>query len=96
MNLVIRIKEIEGHCSVYVVNDSFKLIDAYKLVTEKPICMHALAALLPYYNALRVTPTENWGLAGKDSKQNAYIQCLDDQTYTDDGTTIFEIIREES
>jgi uncharacterized repeat protein (TIGR04076 family) len=95
MNLVIRVKEIKGHCPVYEVNDSFKLIEGYKLVSEKPLCMHSLAALLPYYNALTISPPQKWGLAGKDNKNKAYVQCLDAQTYTDGGTVIFEINREE-
>lgn len=94
MNLVIKVKEIKGHCPVYRVNDSFKLIDGYKLVSDKPLCMHSLAALLPHYNALRISSPEQWGLAGKGNKDCAYIQCLDAQSYTDGGTAIFEITRE--
>ncbi len=94
MNLVVRVKEIKGHCPVYEVNDSFKLIEGYKLVSEKPLCMHSLAALLPHYNALRVSPPEKWGLAGKENRNKAYVQCLDAQPYTDGGTAVFEISRE--
>lgn len=96
MDLVIRVKEIKGHCPVYEVNDSFKLIKGYKLVSQKPLCMHSLAALLPHYNALTISPPEEWGLAGKDNIHKAYVQCLDAHTYTDGGTAIFEISREES
>jgi uncharacterized repeat protein (TIGR04076 family) len=95
MNLLVRIKEIKGHCPVYEVNDSFKLIDGYKLVAEKPLCMHALAALTPYYNALRVAPPEKWGLAGKEDPDRAYVQCPDAEPYTDGGTVVFEISRED-
>ena len=77
------------------MGDSFKLIDGYKLVTEKPVCMHSLASLLPHYNALRVAPPEHWGLAGEEHPDRAYIQCLDPQPYTDGGTVIFEISRED-
>jgi uncharacterized repeat protein (TIGR04076 family) len=96
MNLIIRVKEIKGHCPVYRVNDSFQLIDGYKLVSGKPLCMHSLAALLPHYNALTVAPPDTWGLAGKKDKNKAYVQCLDAQQYTDGGTAVFEISREES
>ena len=95
MNLVITVKEIKGHCPVYEANDSFKLIDGYRLVSDKPLCMHSLAALLPHYNALRISSPEQWGLAGKENKNCAYIQCLDAQPYTDGGTVIFEIKKEE-
>ena len=95
MNLSVRIKEIKGNCPVYEVNDSFKLIDGYKLVSEKPLCMHSLASLLPYYNALRTASPDELGLAGKNDPGKAYVQCLDPHAYTDGGTVIFEIFREE-
>ena len=94
MNLIIRVKEIKGHCPVYKVNDTFKLVDGYKLVSEKPLCMHSLAALLPHYNALRISSPQIWGLAGKEDTEKAYVQCLDAHSYTDGGTAIFEISRE--
>ena len=67
----------------------------YKLVSEKPLYMYSLAALLPHYNALRVSPPHKWGLAGKEDPDKVYVQCLDAQPYTDGGTAIFEIIMEE-
>ena len=94
MNLLIRVKEIKGHCPVYEVNDAFKLIDGYMLVSDKPLCMHSLAALLPHYNALTISPPRKWGLAGKEDPEKAYVQCLDARPYTDGGTAIFEISRE--
>lgn len=96
MDLVIRVKEIKGRCPVYEVNDSFRLIEGYKLVSEKPLCMHSLAALLPHYNALSISPPERWGLAAKDNITKAYVQCLDAHSCTDGGTAIYEISREES
>ena len=94
MNLVVTIKEIKGHCPVYEVNDSFLLIDGYKLVTEKPLCMHSLAALLPHYNALSISEPDRWGLDGAQDKTKAYVQCLDVHQYTGGGTVIFEISRD--
>ncbi len=93
MDLVVRVKEIKGHCPVYKEGDSFRLEDGYRLVSDIPLCMHSLAALLPHYNALRVSPPEEWGLAGKADKSKAYVQCLDAMSYTDGGTVVFEISR---
>jgi hypothetical protein len=36
-DLVILVKEIKGRCPVYEVDESFKLIEGYKLVSEKPV-----------------------------------------------------------
>jgi len=91
MDISVRVKEIKGTCSVYKVGDTFKLIDGYQLVSEIPLCMHSLSALLPYYNALRISEPEKWGLAGKDDKTKAYVQCPDTYAYTDGGTAIFEL-----
>jgi uncharacterized repeat protein (TIGR04076 family) len=91
MDLIVRVKEIKGTCSVYKVGDIFKLKDGYRLVSDIPLCMHSLAALLPHYNALRISKPEKWGLAGKEDKTKAYIQCPDAYSYTDGGTAIFEI-----
>jgi uncharacterized repeat protein (TIGR04076 family) len=91
MDLVVRVREIKGHCPVYKVGDAFALESGYKLVTKIPLCMHSLASLLPHYNALRVSKPEDWGLAGKDDRAKAYVQCLDPMAYTGGGTVIFEI-----
>jgi len=95
MDLIISVKEINGNCPVYEVGDSFKLIEGYKLVAVKPLCMHALTSLMPHYNALQVSEPKRWGLAGKEDKSKAYIQCLDPHQYTDGGTVIFEISKSE-
>ena len=93
MDLIIKIKEIKGHCPVYKVGDSFKLEDGYKLITKISICMHSLASLLPHYNALRVSEPSKWGLAAKKDKTKVYLQCLDPCSYTGGGTVIFEVNR---
>lgn len=93
MDLIVRVKEIKGHCPVYKVGDTFVLKSGYRLVTEIPLCMHSLASLLPHYNALRVSEPGEWGLAGKNDKTKAYIQCLDAMAYTGGGTVTFEISR---
>jgi uncharacterized repeat protein (TIGR04076 family) len=91
MHLVIRVAEVKGRCPVYEVGDRFVLEDGYRLVAEKPVCMHSLAALLPHYNALRVSEPAQWGLAGKDDPTKAYVQCLDAASHTGGGTAILEI-----
>lgn len=93
MDLVVRVKEIKGHCPVYKVGDTFALESGYRLVTQIPLCMHSLASLLPHYNALQVSRPEEWGLAGRDDRTKAYVQCLDPMAYTDGGTVILEISR---
>ena len=95
MDLLIRVKEIKGTCPVYKINDSFKLIDGYKLSTDIPLCMHSLTSLLPYYNALQVSEPDTWGLAKGADNKKAYVQCLDPYNYTNGGTVIFEISRSE-
>ena len=95
MDLIVTVKETKGRCPVHKVGDSFKLVNGYRLVTDIPLCMHSLAALMPHYNALRVSEPGDWGLAGKDNKTKAYVQCLDAMSYTDGGTAIFEISRVE-
>ncbi|MBA7645652.1 hypothetical protein ES703_53410 [subsurface metagenome] len=95
MDLVITAKEIKGHCPVHKLGDSFTLKAGYQLVSEIPVCMHALASLMPYYNALRVSGPAQWGLEGKDDKTKAYIQCPDPVEFTNGGTVTFEITRVE-
>jgi uncharacterized repeat protein (TIGR04076 family) len=91
MDLVVAVKEIKGHCPTFRVGDSFTLKACYQLVSEGPVCMHALASLMPWYNALRVSEPADWGLDGKLDKTKAYIQCPDPCQYTNGGTVIFEI-----
>lgn len=96
MHLIIKVKEIKGYCPVYKVGDTFKLEDGYRLVTKIPLCMHSLASLLPHYNALKVSDSNVWGLAGKGNDiDKAYVQCLDPVAYTGGGTVIFEITKVE-
>ena len=95
MEIVVTVKEIRGHCPTYKVGDSFTLKAGYQLVSDVPVCMHALASLMPYYNALRVSEPEKWGLEGKDDKTKAYIQCPDAVSHTAGGTVTFEISKSE-
>ncbi len=91
MDLLVKVKAIKGHCPTYKVGDSFTLKNGYQLISDIPVCMHGLASLMPHYNALRVSQPQQWGLAGKEDKDKAYIQCLDPMEYTGGGTVIFEI-----
>ena len=91
MRLSVRVVEIKGRCPVYQVGDSFTLENGYKLISETPVCMHSLGALMPFYNALRVSEPAQWGLAGKGDKSKAYVQCPDAVSHTGGGTAIFEI-----
>jgi len=94
MHLIIKVKEITGHCPVYKVGDSFILEDGYKLNPKKScfICMHSLSAIMPYYVALThgIDP-KSLGLAQKGDC--AYVQCLDPCKYTGGGTVVFEICK---
>lgn len=94
MDLIIKVIEVKGHCTVYKVGDTFKLKDGYQLVSDKPLCMHSLASLMPHYNALRISEPSRWGL-GKPGSKAAYVQCLDPLEHTGGGTAVFEITKSE-
>jgi len=87
-DLRVKVKEIKGNCPVYKKGDSFSILDGYKLKADKPICMHSLASLMPYYVGLsKGISSEELGLG----KEKARVQCLDPCSYTGGGTVIFEI-----
>lgn len=91
-DLLVEVVEIEGHCPVYTVGNSFRILEGFKLVVGKPLCMHSMASLMPYYVALSrgVSPLE-LGLARKGNV--AYVQCLDPCERTGGGTVVFGIRR---
>ena len=91
MDLKVTVKQIKGHCPTYKLGDTFTLKAGYQLVSDIPVCMHGLAALMPYYNALRVSEPSKWGIEGKDDKSKAYVHCPDPCDTTDGGTVVFEI-----
>jgi len=93
MDLIIRVKEIRGQCAAHKVGDTFYLREGYKLESDKPVCMHALASLLPHYNAFRFADPVQWGASGKREFDKVYFQCLDPYEFTGGGTAIFEITR---
>ena len=90
--LVIEVVDIRGHCPVYDLGDRFGIREGYKLVADRPVCMHALQSVCPYYVPLsRGIDPADLGLAGPDGA--AYVQCLDPQRYTGGGTVVFRISR---
>jgi uncharacterized repeat protein (TIGR04076 family) len=96
MDLIIKVKEIKGHCPVYNTGDVFKLEDGYRLTSNIPLCMHALASIMPFYNALRVSSPSLWGLADSEGDSDrAYFQCPDALPYTGGGTVYFEVSKSE-
>lgn len=93
--LRVTVREIKGHCPVFSAGDSFLIREGYKLVSDIPLCMHSLASIMPYYNALSISEPAQWGLAGgSGDRESAYLQCLDPAPYTHGGTVIFEITKE--
>ena len=96
MRLIVEVIEISGNCPVYELGDRIVLDDGYKMNLRETdnICMHSLASLLPYYNALaKGVSAVKLGLA-KEGKE-AYVQCMDPKEYTEGGTVIFKISRVE-
>lgn len=97
MKLIVEVIDIKGNCPVYTNGDKIVLDEGYKVNLEETdnICLHSLASLLPYYNALAkgISPVQ-LGLARKG--EEAYIQCLDPREHTDGGTVTFRIRRESS
>ena len=88
--LCVQVVEVEGRCPVFGAGDGFRIVDGYKLITDNPLCMHALQSLAPYYVALsRGIEPADLGLAGPDGA--AHVQCLDPQRYTDGGTVTFKL-----
>lgn len=46
-SLLIKVIDIKGYCPVYQPNDEFEIVDGYKLISTKEVCMHSLASFLP-------------------------------------------------
>ncbi len=94
MKLLIEVIEIKGTCPVYKLGDRIVLDNGYRVNLKKTdnICLHSLASLLPYYNALAkgASPVE-LGLAKRGKV--AYLQCLDPEKFTGGGTVTFSVRR---
>ncbi len=88
--IVVRVVEVKGHCPAYSIGDAFRIVDGFRLVAEKALCMHSLASLMPYYVALsRGMSPVNLGLTREGDL--AYLQCLDPCERTGGGTVVFAI-----
>ena len=92
VDLVVTVKAIRGRCPVYKVGDRIVLREGYRLDLEgsDAVCMHSLASVMPYYNAIfRGVKPEDLGLA--DAEGQACVQCLDPCEETGGGTVILRL-----
>jgi len=92
MDLVITVKAIRGVCPVYRVGNRIVLREGYRLdpAATDAVCMHSLASVMPYYNALaRGVDPKELGLA--DAEGYACVQCLDPCEETGGGTVTLQI-----
>ena len=94
MDLLVRVKEIQGTCPVYKTGDRFWIRDGFRLEVPdgQAICLHGLSSLLPFYRALAagISPRE-LGLACGDETP-ACVHCPDTVKFTGGGTVTFEIV----
>ncbi len=92
--LIVSVIQIVGHCPMYEVGDAFRIANEFRLVAEKPLCMHSLASLLPYYVALsRGLCPVALGLAREG--RVAFVQCPDPCERTGGGTVTFAVTVQE-
>ncbi|MEW6448715.1 MAG: TIGR04076 family protein [Bacillota bacterium] len=90
VDLRVEVAGVKGNCPVYREGDCFYIANGYELRTEKPLCMHSLTAILPFYAALsRGVPPVSLGLAREG--ESAYLQCPDPCEWTSGGTVVFKI-----
>uniref|UniRef100_UPI002FDF8C2E TIGR04076 family protein n=1 Tax=Thermodesulfitimonas autotrophica TaxID=1894989 RepID=UPI002FDF8C2E len=89
-DLVVAVVAVKGRCPVYREGDSFTIAAGFKLLARQPLCLHALAVILPYYVALSrgVSPVA-LGLARAGDA--AYLQCPDPCDLTGGGTVVFRV-----
>ncbi|MGC8872998.1 MAG: TIGR04076 family protein [Chloroflexia bacterium] len=88
--VLVEVFRVLGRCPVFAGGERFRIEQGFRLIASSPVCLHALASVLPYYVALSrgVTP-QSLGLAGPDGA--AYVQCLDPQALTGGGTVTFRL-----
>jgi uncharacterized repeat protein (TIGR04076 family) len=93
--LTIEVVKVHGECPTHQVGDQFFIEDGHKLISSKPVCMHALQGLSPYYIPLsRGIPPYDLGLTAIDADQSspeAFIHCLDPVQITGGGNVVFKI-----
>jgi len=69
-DLQVKIVEIKGRCPVYAIGDGFRILGGWKLQAQRPICLHALSSLMPYYVALsRGIPPSDLGLGDAETSR---------------------------
>jgi len=99
MKLVITVEEVKGRCPVYKEGDKIVLDRGYQVNLQETtcICMHSLAAMMPWYVAIaKGIEPRKMGLARAGSQDNkAYVHCPDPCEITGGGTTVFSILRVE-
>ena len=92
MDLIITVKAVRGRCPVYRVGDRIVLREGYRLdlADSDAVCMHSLASVMPYYNAVfRGVAAQDLGLA--DAEGRACVQCLDPCEETGGGTVTLRL-----
>lgn len=89
-DLNVQVVAVKGICPIFGIGDSFVILEGFKLCANKPLCMHSLAAILPFYAALSrgVSPV-SLGLAREG--ESAYLQCSDPCEWTGGGTVVFRL-----
>ena len=95
MDIIVKVKEVKGTCPVYKVGQEFVLKDGFKLSSSREVCMHSLASILPYYNALRFASPDELGLEDGEEPGTACVQCLDPAACTGGGTVILHLCKME-
>jgi len=75
MDIIVKVKEVKGSCPTFKVGDSFALKAGYQLVSDSPVCMHALSSIMPFHNAhdrltaMRIRP-------GRQNRQRQSIRSM--------------------
>jgi len=93
--LLVEVVQVEGRCDVYRVGDRFRIERGWLLVADKPLCMHALSVLMPYYVALsRGVSSVELGLARADGgePEAAFLRCPDPCEITGGGSVTFRVV----
>jgi len=91
------VKEVRGYCALgYKPGDEFTIENYYIAPTQKPICLHALAAMTTLLAPLlKGVSAKTLGIGETDDI--GYVQCPDPgKPYTPGGTVVFQLVREPS
>ncbi len=94
--LVVTVKEIQGKCPLYQVGDQL-VLDKFYINTKKSknVCMRAFSAMLTLLSPfIHGSSAIELGIGTKENV--GYLQCPDPgPPYTEGGTVLFEVKREE-